>query len=283
MKTLTRVKARWLVAAGLLLCGLLALAFTVRKLGQPPDAAWQRIQAQKVFVVASDASYPPFESLDANGALFGFDVDLADEIGRRWGVQVHYENITYDALLGALVAGRDDAVISAFVPQPDRTREVSYTGAYFTSGTVAVIRQAAPRGQVFGSDPQAWASGKTLAVEYGGDGDVLARQWARQLAGQTGGITILRKSTPADALLAVDNHQADAALVDAISAYDFLLSHPALQLAGPPLNPEQYVIAVNVKSTTLLRQLEQTLAAMQADGTLTALKLKWFGKAGTGN
>ena len=103
------------------------------------------------------------------------------------------------------------------------------------------------------------------------------------MAGQTGGITILRKSTPADALLAVDNHQADAALVDAISAYDFLLSHPALQLAGPPLNPEQYVIAVNVKSTTLLRQLEQTLAAMQADGTLTALKLKWFGKAGTGN
>jgi ABC-type amino acid transport substrate-binding protein len=287
MKTLTRVKPRWLVAAGLLLCALVVLVFGVRQLGQPPDAAWQRIQAQKVFVVASDASYPPFESLDANGALFGFDVDLADEIGRRWGVQVHYENITYDALLGALVAGRDDAVISAFVPQPDRTREVSYTGAYFTSGTVVVVKQDAPRGQDPGSDPTAWASGKTLAVEYGGDGDALARQWERQLAGQlagqTGGITILRKSTPADALLAVENRQADAALVDAISAYDFLMSHPALRLAGPPLNPEQYVIAVNVKSTLLLRQLEQTLAAMQADGTLTALKLKWFGKAGSGN
>jgi ABC-type amino acid transport substrate-binding protein len=277
MTTPIRVRARWLVAAGLSVCALLALAWGLSQLRQPPDAAWQRIQTQKVFVVASDASYPPFESLDANGALFGFDVDLADEIGRRWGVQVHYENITYDALLGALVARRDDAVISAFVPQPERTREVSYTGAYFTAGTVAVIRQA--DGQGLGSDPQAWATGKTLAVEYGGDGDALARQWA----GRTSGITVLRKSTPADALLAVESHQADAALVDAISAYDFLLGHPTLQLAGPPLNSEQYVIAVNVKSTILLRQLEQTLAAMQADGTLAALKLKWFGKAGGGN
>lgn len=255
---------------------LVIAGLVVRRLTQPPDLAWQRIQAQKVFTVATDASYPPFSSVDANGNLFGFDVDLADEIGRRWGVTVNYENITYDALLGTLVAGRDDAVVSAFVPQPERTRQVAYTGAYFTSGTVVVIRADGP---ALGGDPQAWAAGKTLAVEYGADGDALARQWA----GRVTGITILRQDTADNALLAVENRQADGAIVDAISAYAFLMRHPDLRLAGAPLNPEPYVIAVSLNSPELLRQLQQTLAAMQADGTLAALKEKWFGPAAKGN
>ena len=70
--------------------------------------------------------------------------------------------------------------------------------------------------------------------------------------------------------------------VDAISAYAYLMGHPELKLAGPPLNPEPYVIAVSVNSPELLRQLEQALAAMQSDGTLSSLKEKWFGPAAAG-
>jgi ABC-type amino acid transport substrate-binding protein len=270
-------RRRWRLLAPIALILLVILGIGVRQLTQPPDLAWQRIQTQKVFTVATDASYPPFSSLDANGNLFGFDIDLADEIGRRWGVQLNYDNITYDALLDTLIAGRDDAVVSAFVPQPERTRQVSYTGAYFTSGTVAVIRQAG--GQRLGPDPQAWAAGKTLAVEYGADGDALARQWASRVTG----IAVLRKDTADAALLAVEQRQADAALVDAISAYAFLMAHADLQLAGPPINPEPYVIAVSVKSPELLHQLQQTLSAMQSDGTLAVLKQKWFGTAAKSN
>ncbi len=261
----------WLLAAGL--GALLAVGLVARQLTQPPDAAWQRLLSQKVLMVATDASYPPFSSLDANGNLFGFDVDLADEIGRRLGVQVAYDNITYDALLDTLIAGRDEAVVSAFVPQPERTRQVAYTRAYFTSGTVVAVRQA--DGQRFSSDPVGWASGKTLAVEYGADGDALARQWATRASG----VIVLRKETADDALLAVEQRQADGAVVDAISAYAFMMAHPDLELAGPIINPESYVLAVSIKSPELLRQLQRTLDAMQADGTLPGLKEKWFGKA----
>jgi polar amino acid transport system substrate-binding protein len=270
---------RWLVLAAAALVLVVLVALAARRLAQPPDSAWQRIQTQKVFTVATDASYPPFSSLDANGSLFGFDVDLADEIGRRWGVKVNYDNITYDALLDTLIAGRDEAVVSAFVAQPERTRQVSYTPSYFTSGTVAVTRRGQDGGQPLGSDPQAWVAGKTLAVEYGADGDALARQWASR----TTGITIVRKDTADEALAVLANGQADAAIVDAISAYAFLMSHPGLALTGPPFNPEPYVIAVSINSPELLRHLQETLAAMQADGTLTGLKKKWFGAAAATN
>jgi len=237
------------------------------------DEIWKRIQARRVFTVATDASYPPFSAVDGNGNLFGFDVDLAEAIGRRWGVRVDFENIAYDALLDTLISNRDDAVISAFVPQPERAKQISFSRSYFVGGTVAVIK--AQTGTRLTGDPIVWASGKTLAVEYGAGGDALARQWKQRVAG----ITILPKPTADEALLAVENDQAQAALVDAISAYDFMRGHPALTLAGPALEPEPYVVAVSARSRMLYQQVEQALAAMEADGSLSELKVKWFGEA----
>ena len=262
-----------ILAAGLASLALISVFWVARRLNAPADPAWQRIQADEVWLVATDASYPPFSAVDAKGDLFGFDVDLAEALGRRWGAQVVFENITYDALLGTLIAGRDEAVISAFVPQPERTRDVSYSQPYFTSGTVAVVRQAVT--QMPGSDPMQWAVGQTLAVEYGSGGDALARQWARRAAG----ISVLPKPTAAEALAAVEAGMAGAALVDAISAYDYLPGHSGLKLAGPALEPEPFVVAVSAKSPTLLREVNQALAGMEADGSLAALRVKWFGAA----
>jgi polar amino acid transport system substrate-binding protein len=263
---------RWtgpVLAAGVVaLALLLALAAWARR---PEDRAWQRIQQRGLFVVTTDASYPPFAALDAHGNMFGFDIDLAEEIGRRWGVGVSFENITYDALLGTVIVGRNDAVISAFVAQPERTRDVAYTRSYFTGGTVAVIR--AGDGRPMESDPLAWAAGQVLAVEYGTHGDALARHWARR----AGGVTVLPQPVAAEALLALDNGLADAAVVDVLSAYDFMQAHPRLVITGARLDPEPYVIAVSVDSRVLLRELEIALVEMEADGTLAALRAKWFG------
>lgn len=267
------LRAQPLPLALLVVAGVLAAGLGWLELLTPDeDEFWQRIQMRGEFVVVTDASYEPFSAVDGNGALFGFDIDLAEAIGARWGVRVAFENLTYDALLGALVVGRDDAVISAFVPQPERTREVAYTRPYFVGGTVAVIRAG---DEALVGDPLLWAAGKRLAVEYGAGGDALARQWARRVAG----VEVVPLTTAAEALLAVEQDEADAALVDALSAYDFLQGHPALRLAGPPLAPEPYVIAVSIEAPILLEQLEQALAALEADGTLPALRVKWFGEA----
>jgi ABC-type amino acid transport substrate-binding protein len=264
---------RWLLAAAGLVV-LLALAGAAGAIWRgDEDEAWERIQASGEWHVATDASYPPFSAVDANGNLFGFDVDLAEAIGARWGVRAVFENLTYDALLGSLVVGRSDAVISAYVPQPERMADVAFTRSYFVAGTVAVIDAA--RGQLLRGDPAAWAQGQRLAVEYGSGADALTRQWARQRAG----ITATPLPTAAEALAAVAAGEADAALVDAVSAYEHLQAQPGLALAGPPLEPEPYAIAVSIKSRALLRLLEETLIAMEADGSLPALREKWFGPA----
>lgn len=262
---------RWLIAISVIV--VVGFGIWVLRVALPKeDEVWKRIQERGVFTVATDASYPPFSAVDENGNLFGFDVDLADAIGREWGVRAEFENIAYDALLDTLISDRDDAVISAFVPQPERTKQITFSRSYFVGGTVAVVKREA--GMSLNGDPLVWASGKTLAVEYGAGGDALARQWKQRVTG----ITILPKPTAGEALMSVENGEAQAALVDAISAYGFLNDHPTLTLAGPPLEPEPYVIAVSARSRTLSQKVEEALAALEEDGTLSELRVKWFGR-----
>ena len=200
------------------------------------DRVWARIQERKVFTVATDASYPPFSAVDANGNFFGFDIDVAEELGRRWGVKVEFESLGYDALLGSVITLRDDAVVSALVPQPDRMKDVAFSRPYFTGGTVVVVRKDLEN-TVNVKDWQAWAAGKTLAVERGAAGDALARDWAKRVAG----IKVLPQPTVEEALLAVENQSSDAALADAIDAYNFMQGHPAVSLVLPPATPRQSV------------------------------------------
>jgi cystine transport system substrate-binding protein len=259
----------------LVIGGVIIVMAILQFSNSPQDTAWVRVKEKGVIVFATDASYPPFSAVDANGNLFGFDVDLAEELARRLGVRAEFENIAYDTLLSAVVSGRDDAVISAFVPQVERQNEALFTQAYFVAGTVAVVRAQSAELRIQNIDWVKWAGGKTLAVEYGAGGDVLARQWARQ----TSGVSVLPKPTAAEALMAVLNAEADAALVDVVTAYEFLRSHSELMLAGPPVEAEPYALAVKVTSKELFTAFQRTLAEMEEDGSLGELRVKWFGEA----
>ena len=273
LRRLLQTHWRWIVAA----TGVAAILFlAARFFIQPEDEAWARIQERGVITFATDPTYPPFEGLDAvGGDFFGFDIDLARALAERLGLKAEFEAVSYDGLIGTLVVGRDEAVISAWVIQPERGKEASFTPSYFNAGVVLVTRT----NTTVSGEPQAWAAGKTLAAEYGSQGDALIRKWSRLVAGLT---PISAPDTEA-AMQAVMAGEADGALVDAVAAYEFLrrdVPMERLKIAAPiPESNAPYVIAVSAKSQTLLRELSRALNEMEADGSLGELRVKWFGEA----
>src|SRR3990172_11164939 len=110
-------KAGWLIIAALALASLFIASLFIVDWNE--DDAWARIQQRGLITFATDPTYPPFESLDANGDFFGFDIDLARAVAERMGLKAEFEAVSYHGLIGTLVVGRDDAVISAFVIQPE--------------------------------------------------------------------------------------------------------------------------------------------------------------------
>lgn len=265
---------RWLLAAAAVLVAAMILLLW-RTVGQPRDRYWEHIQATGQWRVALDPSFPPFESLDDLGQPVGFDVDLANAIAATWGVTVRFEGVGFDGLIDAVWAGRVDAVISALPYQPHFSQDVAFSQPYFEAGVVAVVPIGSTSVQSLGD-----LAGRRLAVEWGSEGDVQARALLRRFPD----VRILPQETAQAALQAVADGQADAALVDHISALQFQAAGGAVQIArageGPLVvasNP--YVIAMPRRAPILQREVNAVLTAMQADGRLLALAEKWFGIA----
>jgi len=273
-------RRRWLwIGAGLLVLILGVAAIAVRS-GNPRDRTWERIRSEGVIRIGLDASFPPFEAMDPQtGAIAGFDVDLAAALGNELGgIQPQFLNVGFDGLYDSLLAGRFDAIISALPVDFMWTEDVHYSPAYFEAGLVLVTRrelagQLAAQdnlaGQIGGAEDLA---GHSVAIEWGSEADAVGRQLARRLSG----MTLQSLPTPADALAAVAGGAADAALVDAVSAYQALHGHPDLAIVGPPLTQASYAVAMRKTSPVLARNVDLALARLKSAGTLDALLRKWL-------
>ena len=250
----------WLIFAARMSLAVLGVGLAWALLLRSQDAAWDRLQRGEALRVAMDPSFPPFESVNGQGELVGFDVDLAREIGRRLDAAVTFLPIAFDGLADAVMAGKADAVISAFPLDERLTDDVRYSQPYFEGGLVVVTRE---EGGV--PSPERLA-GARVAVEWGGQGDA----WARQ----HGLDSILRTETPGEALAAVASGQADAALVDAVTAA--LDATPGLRMLAPPLIPDPYVIVLPKQAPRLADAIDEALADILTDGAWDVLAARYF-------
>ncbi len=216
--------------------------------------------------VGVDASFPPFAVDNGNGLLSGLDIDLARAVGERLGVPVRFINMGYDGLYDSLRADQADALFSALRIDPLRLHEARYTTPYFDAGQVLV------RPPDTGFDTLPDLEGRRLAVEFGTEGDLEARRWQRRLHV----LDILACETAGEALDAVLAGQADAALVDAISARLWLRDHHGLSLAPAYVTSDPYAVAVQVENVRLWEAINAALAALAENGTLEAIINRWL-------
>lgn len=254
-------------SAALRIIAILFLSLLLAACGpREEDRAWEQVQATGIIRVGMDAAYPPFEDVNEANEIVGFDVDLAREIGNRLGVEVQFVNIPYDGLYDALVTGQADMLVSALVAGWENEAKANFTVPYFNAGEHLVV----PTGSdLLSMDDMA---GRTLAVEYGSGGDVEARKWERRLAD----LTVVRYADPTSALNAVTDGEADAALVDGISARLGAGASEELSVTES-VTDQLFAIAIGDESDVLLEQVNETLDAMLRDGTVGTLIERWFG------
>jgi polar amino acid transport system substrate-binding protein len=247
----------------------IALAWLVlARLGGEEDETWARIQQAGLIRVGMDASWPPFEYIDEpTGQIVGLDVDLACAIGQRLGVEVEFINVGFDSLYDALYVGRFDAIVSALPYDPLLLGDVAYSISYFNAGQVLVTQ--ANETEISEVND---LSGKRLGVEWGSESDALARRLQKEIEG----LSLENYMTPDAVLWALKEGEVETAIVDAVSACQFIAAEGGVQVVSDPLTDELYVIALRLDSPLLLKAINEVLVEMREDGTLERLQGKWF-------
>ena len=217
-----------------------------------------------VYVFAADATWPPFEFIDENGNLTGFEVELVPMIGEHVGVEMRVENIAWDTIFAGLANGQYDGVASGVTVTEERKQTMDFSMPIASQGQVVVV--------MTGSDIQSAddLTGKSVGVQIGTTGDFALDDY-----------DVDRRQYDDIGLAIQDmiNGNLDACVCDSIIASDFVLANEnyagMLRVAGEPFTDEEIAIAVKKGNTELLDLVNQGLQAMMDDGSFDALKAKW--------
>lgn len=116
--------------------------------------ALEQIKKNKKLVVATSPDYPPFEfmvSENGKSKIVGADIDLAQKIADKLGVELELKAMDFDALVPALQAGKVDMVITGMTPNEKRKKAVDFSDIYF-KGENAVIVNAKDAGKFTSED-----------------------------------------------------------------------------------------------------------------------------------
>ncbi|MBM3470849.1 MAG: basic amino acid ABC transporter substrate-binding protein [Armatimonadetes bacterium] len=218
--------------------------------------------------VGSDTTYPPFEYVDENKQIVGFDPDLLAEICRRANCKAAFTTTAWDGIFVALAQGQFDAVASGVTITEERLKSIDFSEPYLRYGQVVLVRT--DEAAVTGVDA---LTGKKVAVQTGTTNDEKAS--ALQKEGKVGDVR--RYETFALAVKALINRDVDAVIIDSYAADGFInLTPDKIKKVGEPFTSEALGIALKKGDAALKQAFDAALEQMKADGTLDGLYKKWF-------
>jgi ABC-type amino acid transport substrate-binding protein len=224
-----------------------------------------RIVGGKI-TVASNIAYPPFESSPKGGPR-GFDIDLMNEIAKRAGFEVEYENVRFDTILRGLDTDLFDAAISAMTITEEREQQIDFSDPYFNADQALLV---ASDSEVQSIDDLAEAP---VGVQAGSTGQIKAEDLLEDE--QIGEIVPHR--TIGDAFVALEVGKVEGVIYDLSAAHRKIVeSGGEIRFVEPISTGEQYGIAFP-KDSPLVDPVNQALAEIKDDGTYEKLYKKWIG------
>ena len=219
----------------------------------------------EVITFGTNAEFPPFEFIAANGVIGqfdGIDIAIADKIAKDNGMKAEISNMEFDSLLIALENGQVDAVIAGMTIKPDRAEKVDFSTPYYKATQVMIVKEASTIAKA--SD----MADKRIAVIQGYTGESVVSDMGYKY-------TSFKKGT--DAIMELVNDKADVVVIDSATAGKYVADNEGLKIVedSEAFANEEYAIAVKKGNKELLDKINASLEKMLADGTIAALGDKY--------
>lgn len=235
------------------------------------DISLSSIQQRGEFILGLDASFPPMGFTNEKNEIVGYDIDLAKEVCKRMGVELKIQPINWDSKQQELDTKNIDCIWNGFTVDEERKKSMTVSDDYMENHQVLVVK--ADSSYKTKED----LAGKVVELQKGSTAAAaLDSEENKEF-----------KSSLADTILIADNVKAmmdlgtgcDAVLMDEVVANYYLAQNEGkYRILEEPLSDEEYVIGFRKGEEALKNEVENQLKAMVADGTMSEIDNKWFGK-----
>lgn len=232
---------------------------------------WHTAFASQQLRIASEGAYPPFNELDANGKLIGFDVDIAMALCEAMEVECSIQAVEWDDLLPGLVENRYDIIVASMARTSEREQFANFTNYYYRSRSMFAGNPKEP----FIQTPNG-VKGLILAAQAG----TVQEAYLRDNFGKTATIKAAVDTNACFAMLA--NGEVDAVLSDSLTIYDFLQTDAGkrFDFVGSPLPADdpssQACIAVRKNAPQLVDTINAALREIRLNGVYDKINLRYF-------
>jgi cystine transport system substrate-binding protein len=227
----------------------------------------QEIQDEGVITVGTEGTYRPFSfHEEGSGELTGYDVEVMEAVAEELGVEVRWEETQWDAIFAGLDAGRFDAIANQVSITDERLEDYDFSEPYTVSPGVVVVTE--DNDEITSFDDLA---GKTTAQSLTSNWYTLAEESGAQIENVEGwaqAVTLLRQG------------RVDATINDKLTFLDYETTEgdTGLKIAAETEEHSNSAITFRKGSDELIDAVDEALAALRKDGTLTEISEKYFGE-----
>ena len=235
-------------------------------------AAFGSVQAKEIVRIANETATPPFNFVDGDGKIQGFDVEIAAALCDVMGVEKADVIQDWDGMIPGLMAKKFDAIVSDMSITEKRLKVVNFSDSYYDEQGLFMAR----KGETFDFSVEG-LKGKKVAVQR-------ATTFAGYIKGIYGSsVEIKYYDTPAGQVLDLHSGRVDLVLASDVFVHKTLNSEDGkkLAIAGSPVTDKKYIgqgigIAIRKEDKDLLEQFNKALATIKANGTYDKIYAKWF-------
>lgn len=238
----------------------------------------ENIQKNGKLVVGMSADYAPYEFhyIDENGkdVIGGFDVDIANEIANKIGVDLVIQEMDFDALVSALPAGKVDLVISGMNPTEERAKVVDFSEVYYNSKHGILVRaEDADKYQTFAD-----LEGAKVGVQLGSTQEKIAKT-------EIPNVNLQQLSNINNLILELKAGKVDAIVMEKPVAEMAVKSNPELAV-GKPIYEEQTggnAVGIAKNNPQLLAKVNEVITELNESGKMDEYIAKANELAATAN
>ena len=219
------------------------------------------VEAGKL-TMATNAAFPPYEMTTDTGAFEGIDVDTAQAIAEKLGLELQIDDMDFDAALLSVQQGKADIVMAGVTVTDERKAVMDFSDSYAT-GIQSII---VPEGSDIATPDD--LAGKKIGTQRGTTGYIYCSD-------DFGDENVVAYDDGLTAVQALNNGQVDAVVIDNAPAKEFIAANPGLVILDTSYAEEDYAIGM-AKGSALEDAINAVLEELKADGTLQSIVDKYI-------
>ena len=251
------------------------LTACTQKVSDPNQDNWAKYQKQGSITIGFDNTFVPMGFEEKNGQYAGFDIDLAQAVSEKLGIQIKFQPIDWDMKETELQNGTIDAIWNGYTATDERKEKVAFTIPYMENQQVLVSKKSQNIHSIQDM------TDKVLGAQAGSSGYLNFEGQPERLKNRVKDQKANQYQSFNEALIDLKNDRIDALLIDRVYANYYLQSEGILNdynVFSAGFESEAFAVGVRPADKTLLAALNQAFISLYQEGKFQEISQKWFGE-----